>query len=29
MLGMDATILFRIPALLLTITVHEYAHGAM
>ena len=29
MLSIDASLIYRIPALLLTITVHEYAHGAM
>ncbi len=27
MLSMDASLLFRVPALLFTLTVHEYAHG--
>lgn len=29
MLNLDASLIYRIPALLFTITVHEYAHGAM
>ena len=29
MLNLDASLVYRIPALLFTITVHEYAHGAM
>ena len=29
MLSLDATIIYRIPALLMALTVHEYAHGAM
>lgn len=29
MLSMDASLIFRIPALLFTLTVHEYAHGAV
>lgn len=29
MLNLDASVIYRIPALLFTITVHEYAHGAM
>lgn len=29
MLGFDGGLLFRIPALLIAITVHEYAHGAV
>ena len=29
MLSLDAGIIFRIPALLLALTVHEYAHGAV
>lgn len=29
MLSLDASMIYRVPALLLTITVHEYAHGAM
>lgn len=29
MLSMDASLLFRVPALLFTLTVHEYAHGAV
>ena len=27
MLSLDSGILFRVPALLIAITVHEYAHG--
>jgi Zn-dependent protease len=29
MLSLDASVLYRIPALLMALTVHEYAHGAM
>ncbi len=29
MLNLDASVIYRIPALLFTITVHEYAHGVM
>ena len=29
MLSLDAGIVLRIPALLLALTVHEYAHGAV
>jgi Zn-dependent protease len=29
MLSLDATIIYRVPALLMALTVHEYAHGAV